>query len=212
MYCDVCFPYFYHFTSNDTSVDLLLLLKNLISTFPAILNSLLLLFPFFLLDAVKQTAGDEGHRHEEDYAWTHKGCHHSHAVTKIIGRQSWRVTEEEPVDWCIDWFLPHALSVLFLFFTIPFIILQNLCITTTRSLKCHLTQGLQILSTSQTAVICHKCFIVIIQQRLAEIKSHFATKCSCQLITERTIKYKFIIILFLSVSLRKFHLSHGDWF
>ena len=54
----------------------------------------LMLFPFVLFDAVEQTAGDEGHGHEEDDARAYNGCQHSHAETVVlIDRHSWSVRD-----------------------------------------------------------------------------------------------------------------------
>lgn len=43
-----------------------------------------LLFPFVLFDAVEQTAGDEGHGHEEYNGRAHDGCQHGHAETEVL--------------------------------------------------------------------------------------------------------------------------------
>lgn len=83
-------------------------------------HSPLLLFPFVLLDAVEQTAGDEGHGHEEDYGRAYNGCQHGHTETIVlIGSQSWSVREKKTIDW----FIIHISIIT------PFITLQNLCLT-----------------------------------------------------------------------------------
>lgn len=59
-------------------------------------KSPVMLFPFVLFDAVEQTAGDEGNRHEEDYGQAYDGCQHRHTETIVlIGRQSWSEREED---------------------------------------------------------------------------------------------------------------------
>ncbi len=53
-------------------------------------------FLFVLLDAVKPTASDEGHGHEQDYGRAYNGCQHSHTETKVlIMRQSWSVRDKD---------------------------------------------------------------------------------------------------------------------
>lgn len=58
----------------------------------------LLLFPFVLFDAVEQTAGDEGHRHEEDNGRAYNGCQDGHTeAVVLVGRQRFTVGLPHPV-------------------------------------------------------------------------------------------------------------------
>lgn len=50
-------------------------------------HSPLILFPFVLFDAVKQTAGDEDNRHEKDDSWADNGCQQSNPETKVLKRR-----------------------------------------------------------------------------------------------------------------------------
>lgn len=57
----------------------------------------LLLFPFLLSEAVEQTAGDEGHRHEADNGRAHDGCQYGYTETvDIIGRRRFTVGLADP--------------------------------------------------------------------------------------------------------------------
>lgn len=58
----------------------------------------LLLLPFLLSEAVEQTAGDEGHRHEADNGRAHNGCQHGDTETvDLIGRQRFTVGLADPL-------------------------------------------------------------------------------------------------------------------
>lgn len=65
------------------------------SVFPVRHTPLLLLL-VLLFDAVEQTAGDEGHGHEQDDGRAHDRCQHSHAETVgLVGRQRWSARGKE---------------------------------------------------------------------------------------------------------------------